>query len=328
MSRGVFVALALSVLPVAAGAQTVATVGKKTITRADVEKEVKPQLAELETQRYSLMRSGLDQLVAMALFEQEADARGTTVEALQKTEIVDKVMTPTDDEVKKFYDDNKEQLEGQPLDQVKDQLVEFMVQQRAAQRTQAFIAELKKKYPTKISMRPPTVEVGLGSRPPRGNAKAAVTIVEFSDYECPFCKRAEPTVAEVVKIYGDKIKLAYRDFPLPFHPNARPASEAAHCAAEQGKFWEYHEKLMAATDLSSANLQKLADEVKLDRKKFDACVADDRFQAKIDEDIKAGEAAGVNGTPAFFINGRMMDGAQPLEKFKEVIDEELEHAGG
>jgi protein-disulfide isomerase len=131
------------------------------------------------------------------------------------------------------------------------------------------------------------------------------------------------TVQEVMKTYGDKVRLVHRDFPLPFHPQARPAAEAARCAEAQGKFWEYHSKLFASQDLSTEKLQALATEVGLDRAKFDACVSKQQFNEGIDKDVADGTDAGVTGTPAFFINGRMLSGAQPFEKFKEVIDEEL-----
>ena len=130
-------------------------------------------------------------------------------------------------------------------------------------------------------------------------------------------------VEKVMSTYGDKVRLVYRDYPLPFHPNARPASEAAACANAQGKFWEYHAKLFHGDGLEPEKLKTYADQVGLDRKKFDDCLEKKPFKAEIDKDVKDGEKAGVNGTPAFFINGRMLSGAQPFEKFKEVIDDEL-----
>jgi protein-disulfide isomerase len=150
-----------------------------------------------------------------------------------------------------------------------------------------------------------------------------VTIIEFSDYECPYCKQAEPTVDEVMETYGDKVRLFYRDYPLPFHNAAKPAAEAAHCANAQGKFWEYHQKLMASEELNAEAFKSLADGVGLERAKFDECLAKNDFADAIQKDMDDGEAAGVNGTPAFFINGRMIDGARPFEQFKEIIDEEL-----
>jgi protein-disulfide isomerase len=155
-----------------------------------------------------------------------------------------------------------------------------------------------------------------------------VTIIAFSDYECPFCKRAEQTVEEVVKAYGDKVRVVHRDFPLAFHANARPAAEAAHCANAQGKFWPYHSKLFTSADLSADKLKALATEVGLDRAKFDDCVAKHQFKAAVDQDVADGSDVGVTGTPAFFINGRLLSGAQPFEKFKEVIDEELAQTKG
>jgi protein-disulfide isomerase len=326
MRRSLNALILLALMPIAAGAEELAIVGKQAISRAEVEEAVEDQLDELEAQRYEILRGGIDHLVARSLIEQEAASRGTTAEALQKTEIIDKAGEPTEAEIQKLYDDNRAQMEGQTLDQVKGQIVQYLKQGRMQTRAQALIAELKKKYPTKIMLRPKTVEVGVGSRPLRGGDTAPVTIVEFSDYECGFCKRSEPTVKKVLELYGDKVRLAYRDFPLPLHANARPASEAAHCAADQGEFWKYHDELMAASDLSVDTFKTIAKKTGLDEKKFEDCLAAERFDTKIDEDMAAGEAAGVTGTPAFFINGRMLEGAQPLEKFQEVIDEELELA--
>ena len=324
MRKVPFIILALGLLPGLASAETVATVGKKAIDRAEVEKAVRSQLVEVENQRYAALKAGIDQLVADSLFEQEAAARGVTVEQFQQVEIVDKIQQPTPDQIKKVYEENKEQLGEATLEQVQDQIVQYLLRKTVQDRRQVVIDELKKKYPTKVALKPPVVEVGLGTIPPKGNPKAPVTIIEFSDYQCPFCKRAETTVQEVLKAYGpDKVRLVYRNFPLPFHSDARPAAEAAGCAAEQGKFWEYHQKLMDAKELNAESLKKLAGEVGLDKKKFDECVAAEKFKDAVEKDIEAGQEAGVNGTPAFFINGRMLDGAQPFDKFKEVIDEEL-----
>jgi protein-disulfide isomerase len=324
MRKALFILLALGVAPGFAVAEQLATVGKKTVDRAQVEKQVKAQLIEIERQRYEVIKSGLDQLIGEALFAQEAAARGMTVEQLQQTEIVDKIKQPTEAEIQKVYEDNKDDLGDTPMAEVKAQISEFLIRKASQERMQVVIAELKKKYPTKISLKGPVVEISIGSTPAKGNPKAPVTIIEFSDYECPFCRRVEPTVLEVLKVYGpDKVRFAYRNYPLAMHPNARPAAEAAGCAADQGKFWEYHEKLMAATDLSAAHLQAVAGEVGLDKKKFEECVAAQKFKDAVEKDLKAGEEAGISGTPAFFINGRMIDGAQPIEKFKEIIDEEL-----
>ena len=308
---------------VRAADDVVATVGDKKITRAQLEDEIRAKLIELDNQRYDALREGLDGMIAQELLKREAAARGTTPEALTTEEIEKKAPEPSDADIQKVYDENKAQLGGQTLEQIKPRIVQYLKGQKQDERRTAFIAELKKKYPTSVALKPPVVDVAAAGRPERGPKNASVTIIEFSDYQCPFCQKAEDVVDQVMKTYADKVRLVYRDYPLPFHPNARPASEAAACANAQGKFWEYHAKLFHGDGLEPEKLKTYADQVGLDRKKFDDCLEKKPFKAEIDKDVKDGEKAGVNGTPAFFINGRMLSGAQPFEKFKEVIDDEL-----
>ncbi len=174
---------------------------------------------------------------------------------------------------------------------------------------------------------PPKVDVDTGGREARGGGESApVTIVAFSDYECPFCRRAEGTVAQVLETYGDKVRYVHRDYPLPFHSHAHDAAEAARCAGDQGKFWEYHDRLFETAKLTLDDLKQHATELGLDRTKFDECLASGKYESAVDADLQAGSEVGVSGTPAFFINGRMLSGAQPFERFKEVIDAELARA--
>jgi protein-disulfide isomerase len=303
----------------------IATVGPRTITRGEVEEKVQAKLIELDNQRYDALREGLDDIIADELTKQEAKARNISLEALQKAEVTDKIPPPTDEEVQKVYDENKAQLKGQTLEQVKPQILQYLAGQRAQERLAAFIGELKAKHKTTIALKPPVVEVATAGRPERGGgAKAPVTIVEFSDYACPFCKRAEDSVNKVMQAYGDKVRLVFRDYPLPMHPTARPASEAAACANAQGKFWDYHAKLFDnQSSLGEDKLKQYAKDVGLDSAKFEECLAKKPHAAAIDQDIADGGKVGVNGTPAFFINGRMISGAQPFEKFKEIIDDEI-----
>jgi len=308
----------------AAADDVIATVGDTKITKSQVEDHVRAQLIAVENQRYEAMKDGLDGMIADALLAQEAKKQGTTAEALEKKEIDDKVGEPTDAEIQKVYDDNKAQLGGQTLEQVKPRIVQYLKQQKEAARRTAYLDELRKKYPTTVSLRPPVVQVDAAGRPERGPAKAPVTIITFSDYECPYCKRAEATVAEVVKAYPTQVKVVFRDYPLPFHQHARGAAEAANCANAQGKFWEYHDKLFASQPaLDQDKLKSYAGELGLDQKKFDECLDKKPYKAAIDKDMADGQKVGVNGTPAFFINGRMISGAQPFDKFKQIIDDEL-----
>jgi protein-disulfide isomerase len=171
---------------------------------------------------------------------------------------------------------------------------------------------------------PPREKVADAGFPAKGPSKAKVVVVEFSDFQCPFCQRAEPTVQQVLKTYGDRIRFVYRHYPLPNHPNARPAAEAAACAEQQGQFWPYHEVLFAnSSRLSNDDLKAHAQSAGLDVSAFTACFDNHRAKARVDKDVADANDAGVTGTPAFFINGRPLEGAQPFEAFKQIIEEEL-----
>jgi len=173
-----------------------ATVGSTTISKADLEKHVKPRLIEIDNERFEALKDGLDEMVADELFKQEAKARNVSPEQLEATEITAKAGEPTDAEIQQVYDANKAQLQGQTLDAVKPRIVEFLKEQKAAARKETFINELKGKYKTVVNLKAPVVEVSAGGRPEKGPKDAPVTMIVFSDYECPFCRRAESTVEE------------------------------------------------------------------------------------------------------------------------------------
>ncbi len=163
--------------------------------------------------------------------------------------------------------------------------------------------------------------------PARGAKYAKVTIVEWSDFQCPFCGRVAPTLKQIEDTYGKDVKIVFRQQPLPFHNNAKPAAEASLAAHEQGKFWPYHDKLFANQQaLDRASLEKYASELGLDMGKFKAALDSGKFAKAVEADSAAGMAAGANGTPTFFINGREFVGAQPFESFKGVIDDEIKKA--
>ena len=160
--------------------------------------------------------------------------------------------------------------------------------------------------------------------PVRGGASAPVTIVEFSDYQCPFCARVNPTLDRIRQTYGDKVKIVFKDFPLPNHAQAPKASEAAHCAGEQGKYWEMHDRMFAdQRALNVPQLKQSAVALGLDAAKFDQCLDSGKHAAVVAAGLAQGERLGVNSTPSLYINGRALIGAQPFEAFKQIIDEEL-----
>jgi protein-disulfide isomerase len=167
----------------------------------------------------------------------------------------------------------------------------------------------------------------IGNGPMKGAKDALVTIVQWSDYQCPFCSRVEPTIDQVMKEYAGKVRVVWKDLPLPFHQNAMPAAIAARAAGEQGKFWPMHDKLFANQQaLDRASLEKYAQELGLNMARFKAALDTKKHEADIQADVAAGNKIGANGTPAFFINGVSLSGAQPFEAFKSRIDEELKKA--
>ena len=172
------------------------------------------------------------------------------------------------------------------------------------------------------------VVIETGDAPSRGNPKAPVTIVEFSDFQCPYCVRARPAVARVREVYGDKVRFAFRHFPLDFHAQAEKAGEAAACAGEQGKFWEMHDLLWTNTaKLQVPDLKAHAATLGMDAAAFSQCLDSGRHSGLVASDLEAGQGYGVSGTPAFFVNGRPLVGAQPFEAFAQVIDDELARQG-
>ncbi|MCE9668167.1 thioredoxin domain-containing protein [Myxococcus stipitatus] len=312
----------------------VATYGDgQKITYKELNERIQEPLANLEKQKFQLRKRGLDGMVTERLVDAEAKKRGMTQEQYIKAEIDDKVPAPSEEKIKEVFEGAKGQLPpGSTYESMKPQIVDFLTQQPKQERAQALFAELRKNANVQITLpeppRPPAERKQVAAvGPSKGPDNAPITIVEFSDFQCPFCSRAIGTVDEVVKAYDGKVKLVFRQFPLDFHKEAQKAAEASLCANDQGKFWEMHDKLFAnQSALQVENLKKYAGELKLDQAKFDACLDSGEKAGTVKSDMADGQKVGVSGTPAFFINGIMLSGAQPVDEFKSIIDAELKTA--
>jgi len=310
--------------------EPLAVVDGVAISSEEVEKSLAGQLSKLEEQIYNLKRQKLDALINEKLLAKEALKRKLTVPALLDAEVTSKVGLVTEQEIEKFYQENKAQIQGEQA-QVREQIRAHLQNQKLTAKREEFLRSLRRQAKVVVNLKPPPiqrVEVSVQGAPVKGSDKAPVTIVEFSDFHCPFCKRVVSTLAQLESKYGDKVKLVFRDFPIEsLHPGASKAHEAARCAEEQGKFWAYHDKLFAGPASSSPELfNRFAKEVGLEAAAFETCLSSGKHQAAIKKDIEEGQRLGVAGTPAFFINGRLFTGAQPLEAFARVIDEELARA--
>ncbi len=304
-----------------------ATVAGDPIPLAAVDDVVRSQLMEIRAREHQLRSQALDALIAQSLLEKEATARGVSEDALEKAEILDKAAVG-EAEARVYYEANKARIGSMPEAEAMKQIRAGLAQQRQGERRAAFAKELRSKYDVKVMLEPYRVPVELGDAPVRGSATAAVTILEFSDFQCPYCVRSRPTVAKIRETYGDKVRWAFRHFPLGFHDKAEKAGEAAACAGDQGKFWEMHDRLWASTEkLAVPDLKQHAVALGLDAAKFDQCLDSGQHAGLVARDEETGQGYGVSGTPAFFVNGRPLVGAQPFEAFQQVIDDELARAG-
>jgi protein-disulfide isomerase len=313
-------------------ADVVADVNGVLITNADLDEGLGQTLAKLYEQIYSVKRTRLDALIEDRLLTIEAKARGMSATALIETEITGKIAPVTDLEVETFYESSKAKLQGD-LAKWQPEIRKYLYGQRVNARRQAYLKELRDAGRVQVFLTPPPVfraAVSVDGSPSRGPADAPVTIVEFSDFHCPFCRKVQPVLAELLSRYGDRVRLVYKDFPLDnLHPQARAAAEAARCAGDQEKFWEYHDRVYAGpSDGSPAALRAMAEEVGLDLAAFDECQSSRKYQAAVQKDLQEGAGLGITGTPGFFINGRFLSGAQPMEAFVRIIEEELAAQAG
>lgn len=290
-------------------ARLFATVNGARITSADIEESLAPLIYGIEEQVFELRKRALDLKINNLLLEQEAQRRKITSTALLEAEVQPKVRKPTEDEAKKLYEENKERVVGDYA-QLHGQIVAYLEDQEARKAQATFAEQLRKAATVEVFLRepdPPVLKITTDDQPWKGGAAAPVTIVEFTDYECPSCAGTQPILEEIVKTYGDKVKLVTRDFPLNQHKNAFKAAEAAEAAREQGKYWEYITLLFNNQKaLGVEKLKEYASGLGLDMVKFDQALSTNKYAAKVQRDLDEGNRLGVDATPTVFINGRRM----------------------
>jgi protein-disulfide isomerase len=311
--------------PPSPASDVVATIAGEPFTARQLEEAAGARLFQLRTQQYQAQRQILDDEIARRLLEREAAARKVTTEELLKQEVEAKVAPVTEEEQKAFYAQNKARMGDLTEADALKRIEAGLRQQRIGERQAEFLSGLRAKADVHVLLEPPRLSLTIGDDPVRGPADAPITIVEFSDFQCPFCSRATATLKKLDAAYPGKIRVVYRDFPLvQIHPNAARAAEAAACANEQGKFWPMHDAMFEHQDkLAEADLKQSAAALGLDATAFNQCLESGRHTAQWKKDTAEGEAYGVSSTPAFFINGRLVVGAQPYDSFARILDEEL-----
>lgn len=316
-----------SPLPDAKNAKTekqLATVEGQAITETDLAPYVAGQLRPLKEQEYEIKKKALEILIGQRVLEAEAKKRGMTAEKLLQQEADAKVPEPTGAEVGAIYAVQKEQF-NKPLEEVKGQIQQTLKRVRVQQARQEYSARLREGSKVSILLAPPRTEVSFDPARVRGNPKADVIIVEFSDFQCPYCGQVQGALKNVLAKYPATVALAFRDLPVPqIHPMAMGAAQAGRCAGEQGKFWELHDLMFAdQSNLDRDGLLKKAQTLQLNQKEFSTCLSSEKYKEQIQQDSQEGMRAGVTGTPGFFINGIFVSGALPEAAFEKVIEEQL-----
>jgi protein-disulfide isomerase len=336
-------AVAASGTPDGSASQIAAKIGSRSLSNAELDTRLKDELASLKAraaaseeqlkaqledikvqvreQEYNLRKKAL----ADVLYDIEAQSRGLTRESLIAQEITAKSTVSAGD-TDALWEEVKSRAKGATKEQVLPQLNQMAAQRKTENRTAAFQRELFKKHSVSfVGLQPTRKTVAFpADAPVMGPADAPVTIVEFTDYQCPYCQAAQQYVDRVMDAYKGQVRLVYQEFPLDFHAQAKPAGRAARCAGEQGKFWEMHLGLLRTPGVfDDADLKSRALGLGIDATKFGECVASKKYDSVIQKSIDNGRTVGVSGTPTFFLNGRSFSGAQPFEVFERIIEEEL-----
>jgi protein-disulfide isomerase len=312
----------------------VASVAGRTIGRRELARRWQSTdaagFARLQSQIRDAYSKALDDVIGEYLLQAEADRQRMTVEELL-SRADERIETPTAEEIRGVFERSSAAVQGVAFDVASPLISQYLKQQKSAGARQRYVDELRRSDP-------PSIKIPIDSwrqtiapdmdAPQTGSAAAAIEIVEFSDFQCPFCRRTAPLLKEVLARYADHVRLVWRDFPLPMHEDARRAAVAAQCANEQGRFWLYHDLLFAHQDaLKDADLIKHALTAELNLDRFKSCVGAGQQQVRIDAAIKEGNRLGISATPTVFINGRMVVGTVPMETYDRIIQEELTHVG-
>ena len=307
----------------------VAKINGEEITEDQLIGDAQIELMQIKKQEYDLKMNQLNKMVTDRLLGAEAKKAGlaSSDEYISKKLLKGEIKI-SDADYKKFVKD-KQIPESNINDQVKERIYAYMKEQKREETINAAVAKLSKGSPVEVYFKKPksNIQVDIGQSPMAGGENAKVSVVVFSDFQCPFCSRAAKTVSDLKKKYGNKVKIAFKHFPLPMHKDAGPASEASMCVHEQGKdkFWKFHDLAFAAQDkLDAESLAKHAKTAGADEKKFKECFDGKKYAEFVKKDLAYGEKLGVRSTPTFFVNGQLLSGALPIEQFSEVIDEELE----
>jgi protein-disulfide isomerase len=319
LAFSVLATAALKAQVVAQSDVVVAEVSGRNLTANDLQQKENGKLLQARYQYYMAQRKALEDLIDDQLLANAAQAQSLTLDQLLEKEVYKQVQDPTEEQLRVTYEviDTKESYEA-----VRPQVLEHIREGRRDKAT--YIDGLRKQANITVSLMPPETSVDIAGSDVRGPRDAEVMVVEFADYECPYCEKVNPYMQQLRKEYGDKVAIVFKDFPLPMHHKAQKAAEAARCAGEQGEFWKYHDVLFnSGGALGVPQLKEHARVLKLDGERFDQCLDNGEMAAVVKKDLEEGKSLGLTGTPSFFVNGHFFSGAVDYGLVKQMVEQQL-----
>jgi len=302
----------------------VASVNNTEITQKQVDESVAGQIYPLQQQLYAIRKAALDNLVTTKILESEAAARGISVEELRRQLTLGEINV-TRAHVEEAYTQNASFFATMSPDEARERLRLDLENQARMKHYRAGLEALRKKWTVNLSLPPPSfaLELDDGLSPAKGSSKPLVTIVEFSDFECPFCSAVQNTLKQIVQSYGRDVRLVFKHLPLEGHRNSLPAARAAYCAAEQDRFWQFHDALFASKNLSPPVFTQIATDLGLGLPKFQACLSSEQSRTGVVKDIETARLFRIESTPSFIVNRKLIQGALSFADFQKIIEQEL-----
>jgi protein-disulfide isomerase len=303
--------------------QVVARVSGANLTLSDLKQLEGGKLLQAQYQYYLSERKALEELIDNKLLKDQAHRKSISLEQLLETEVYKGVKDPTEDQLEVYY----EGLDTQDsFASVRDDVLQHIRELRRNKARAAYVEQLRKDAKINIALMPPSAPVDTAKAYVKGDANAPVVLVEFADYQCPYCQKVNPQLQQLKKEYGDKLAVIFKDFPLPMHHEAEKAAEASRCAGEQGKYWEYHDVLFYSKQIELEALKEHARTLKLDADKFDACLENETEAAPVKKDLEEAKSLGLTGTPSFFVNGHFFSGVVDYAALKDIVNQQLNMA--
>jgi predicted DsbA family dithiol-disulfide isomerase len=313
------------------GTTVLASWNEGQISLSDMEEDARIQLSRMESEylmnRYQTEVQIAEGMALEKMVEAEASAKGVDVEALLREEVESQISPPTKAEIRDFYEQNLARMNGRSFEEMEPTLYGVLLGESRDALLKSWLGNLKEKHGYRLTVPFPDLPrfpVSTDDDPFTGPADAPVTIVEFGEYQCPYCAKSKEITDQVLAAFPGKVRLVYRDFPLGFHSRAIPAAIAANCAGAQDKYFPMHDLILANQgDLADETFKSYATQLELDLTTWETCLTDPAQVEEIQKDMSDGEALGVTGTPGFFINGIFLGGALPFETFEIIINREL-----